>query len=141
MPNPENVIGKGNRFSSTNQPANKGRKKSVFNQLCDKVYAEEGLRLSREDCYKLCASLIGLPVEELKAIYKDTASPAWVVSIVGAILSDIKFGRMVTVDSLFDRFFGKATQPTDNKTEHTFKPRTLTPEEVEKYIKTLQEEY
>lgn len=61
MPNPENVIGKGNRFSSTNQPANKGRKKSVFNQLRDKVYAEEGLRLSREDCYKLCASLIELP--------------------------------------------------------------------------------
>lgn len=141
MPNPENVIGKGNRFSSTNQPANKGRKKSVFNQLRDKVYAEEGLRLSREDCYKLCASLIELPVEELKTIYKDTTSPAWVVSIVGAILSDIKFGRMVTVDSLFDRFFGKATQPTDNKTEHTFKPRTLTPEEAREIGVNFFEEY
>ena len=106
MPNPENVIGKGRLFSSTNQPANKGRKKSVFNQIRDKVYAEEGLRLSREDCYKLCASLIELPVEELKTIYKDPTSPAWVVSIVGAILNDIKFGRMFTVDSLFDRFFG-----------------------------------
>lgn len=59
----EHIKGKGNRFSSTNQPANRGRKKSVFNQLRDKVYAEEGLRLSREDCYKLSASLIELPVE------------------------------------------------------------------------------
>jgi hypothetical protein len=36
-------------------------------------------------------------------------------------MTDIKLGRMVTVDSLFDRFFGKATQPTDNKTEVAIK--------------------
>lgn len=115
MPNPENIKGKGNRFTSSNQPANRGRKKSAFNLLREKVHAEEGYRLSKEDCYKLCACIIELPLETLKEIYKDTTSPAWVVSIVGAVVADIKLGRMVTVDSLFDRLYGKASQPTENK--------------------------
>lgn len=121
MPNPENIVGKGREFSSTYQPANRGRKKSVFAQLKEQVKATQGVCISRDDCYKLCAMLIEQPIDNLKEIYKDPPSPAWVVSVVGAIMTDIKLGRMVTVDSLFDRFFGKATQPTDNKTEVAIK--------------------
>lgn len=33
MPNPENIKGKGNRFSSTNQPKNPGRKPSLYNHI------------------------------------------------------------------------------------------------------------
>lgn len=121
MPNPENIVGKGREFSSTYQPANRGRKKSVFAQLKEQVKATQGVCISRDDCYKLCAMLIEQPIDNLKEIYKDSSSPAWVVSVVGAIMTDIKLGRMVTVDSLFDRFFGKATQPTDNKTEVAIK--------------------
>lgn len=141
MPNPENVIGKGKLFSSTNQPANRGRKKSVYNELIEKVRVEEGICLSREDCYKLCATLINLPISKLKELAKDETSAAWVVSIISAILTDIKFGRTVTVDSLFDRFFGKATQPTDNKNEHIVRAKDLTPEEAREYLKQLNEIY
>ncbi len=141
MPNPENVIGKGKLFSSTNQPANRGRKKSVYNELIEKVKVEEGICLSREDCYKLCATLINLPISKLKELAKDETSAAWVVSIISAILTDIKLGRTVTVDSLFDRFFGKATQPTDNKNEHIVRAKDLTPEEAMKYLKQLNEIY
>lgn len=141
MPNPENVIGKGKLFSSTNQPANRGRKKSVYNELIEKVKVEEGICLSREDCYKLCATLINLPISNLKELAKDETSAAWVVSIISAILTDIKLGRTVTVDSLFDRFFGKATQPTDNKNEHIVRAKDLTPEEAMKYLKQLNEIY
>lgn len=137
----EHIKGKGKQFSSTYQPANRGRKKSVYNKLIEKVKAEEGICLSREDCYKLCATLINLPISKLKELAKDETSAAWVVSIISAILTDIKFGRTVTVDSLFDRFFGKATQPTDNKTELTFKPRTLTPEEAREIGVKFFEEY
>lgn len=141
MPNPENVIGKGKLFSKTNQPANRGRKKSVYNELIEKVKVEEGICLSREDCYKLCATLINLPISKLKELAKDETSAAWVVSIISAILTDIKLGRTVTVDSLFDRFFGKATQPTDNKNEHIVRAKDLTPEEAMKYLKQLNEIY
>lgn len=43
MPNPENVIGKGNRFTSENQPEHNGRKKNLFNWL------KEDYQLSQSD--------------------------------------------------------------------------------------------
>ena len=39
---------------------------------------------------------------------KDT--PIWVLNIIAAINSDIRYGRTSTVEMLFDRVFGKATQ-------------------------------
>ena len=41
MPNPENIVGKGRVFSSTYQPANRGRKKSVFAVLKEQVKATQ----------------------------------------------------------------------------------------------------
>ena len=42
---------------------------------------------------------------------KDT--PIWVLNIVSAINSDIRYGRTFTIEMIFDRIFGKATQPID----------------------------
>lgn len=48
MPNSKNVIGKGNRFSSTNQPANRGRKKSAYKELLALIEQGGGTLLSYE---------------------------------------------------------------------------------------------
>ena len=48
MPNPENVIGKGKLFSKTNQPANRGRKKSAYKELLGIIEQGGGTPLSYE---------------------------------------------------------------------------------------------
>ena len=141
MPNPENVVGKGNRFSSTNQPANKGRKKSAYKELLGIIEQGGGTPLSYEEYKKMSSELLNLNEEALKRLANDKSTPIWFRAHIKGIVEDMKLGRTYTIEQIMDRLFGKATQPTDNRNEHTFRPRTLTPEEVEKYIKTLQEEY
>lgn len=41
------------------------------------------------------------------------STPVWVINIISAINSDIRYGRTMTIDSIFDRLFGKASQPIE----------------------------
>lgn len=118
MPKPENVIGKGNRFSSTNQPKRNGRKPSLYNLIKNTIKVNNvEAELSKEDYFKLVAFLIERPLKELKEIASNDETPIWVVNVIRAIISDANSGQMRTLDSLFDRMFGKAVQPTTAKSE------------------------
>lgn len=44
---------------------------------------------------------------------EDSTTPIWVCNIISAIFSDIRFGRTSTVEMIFDRIFGKSTQPIE----------------------------
>lgn len=103
------------RFSSTRQPANPGRKPSLFNHIKRLVGVEATAELSREDYYRLIGCLLERPLEDLKRLATDPKTPVWIVGIVRAIVKDAQAGRMNTIDSLFDRLFGKASQPLTGK--------------------------
>lgn len=112
-------LGKSTRFSSTNQPQRNGRKPSTY-ALIRKLFGTDAeAELSKEDYYKLIAYLLERPIDDLQKLAKDKSAPIWIVTIVRAILKDASKGLMFTVDSLFDRLFGKAIQQTNNKTETT----------------------
>lgn len=68
MPNSKNVIGKGNRFSSTNQPANRGRKKSAYKELLALIEQGGGTPLSYEEYKKMSSELPNLDEEALKRL-------------------------------------------------------------------------
>lgn len=53
MPNPENIKGKGNRFSSTNQPKNPGRKPSLYNHIKKLLGSDivAGTGFFKKNCY------------------------------------------------------------------------------------------
>lgn len=141
MPNPENVIGKGKLFSKTNQPANRGRKKSAYKELLGIIEQGGGTPLSYEEYKKMSSELLNLNEEALKRLANDKSTPIWFRAHIKGIVEDMKLGRTYTIEQIMDRLFGKATQPTDNKNEHTFKPRTLTPEEAREIGVKFFEEY
>lgn len=141
MPNPENVIGKGNRFSSTNQPANKGRKKSAYKELLGIIEQGGGTPLSYEEYKKMSSELLNLNEEALKRLANDKSTPIWFRAHIKGIVEDMKLGRTYTIEQIMDRLFGKATQPTDNRNEHIVRAKDLTPEEAKEYLKHLNETY
>lgn len=107
-------IGRATRFSSTTQPANRGRKKSLYKRLKELVKKND-VQLTKEDFCKIVNHLLDMPIAEVKKIGMDEATPIWVVCIVRAIIADASSGVTKTLDSLFDRLFGKAIQPTKDE--------------------------
>lgn len=112
-------LGKSTRFSSTNQPQRNGRKPSTYALIKKLFGTEANAELSKEDYYKLIAYLLERPIDDLQKLAKDKSAPIWIVTIIRAIIKDAGKGNMFTIDSLFDRLFGKATQSTNNKSETT----------------------
>lgn len=133
MPKPENVIGKGNRFSSTNQPKNRGRKPSLYTHIRKLLAMNVDIELSKEDYYKIIAFLMERPFEDLKKIARNEKIPVWIITLVKAMANDINAGRMTTLDSLFDRLFGKAQQPVTNKNESTIEIKGSIP--IQEWVK------
>lgn len=109
---------KGNRFSSDNQPAKNGRKPSLYKQLKNLTGKKVDYELSKEDYFRTIRFLMERSKGELNKIMadankEDSTTPIWVCNIISAIFSDIRFGRTSTVEMIFDRIFGKSTQPIE----------------------------
>lgn len=104
MPRPENVIGKGNRFSSTNQPANRGRKPKLY------TIAKNTYRISYEEFREVVVHLMQLTAEELKIVVADKETPVWVINIAHALQKDTGKGVINTMRELMDRTWGKVPQ-------------------------------
>lgn len=111
----------GNRFSRDNQPKKNGRKPSMLNQIEALTGVTFNVELSEEDIYKVLRWALEQSVKTLKSLmYTDNGqinenTPAFLISIASAIISDIENGRITTVESLFDRLFGKAKQSIENR--------------------------
>lgn len=113
--------GKETRFTSDNQPKNRGRKPSVYKYIKSITGKKIEPEMSREDYYKVIRFLMESSPEELKRLVKNVdgspneKTPVWVLNVVSAINADIRYGRTSTVEMLFDRIFGKATQVIDSE--------------------------
>lgn len=109
----------GNRFSSDNQPKNAGRKPSLYKKLKELTGKKVDYEMSKEDYFKVIRYLMERTPGELKKIIENAkdevngSTPVWVLSVISAINTDIRYGRTSTIDSLFDRLFGRSTQPIE----------------------------
>lgn len=84
----ENIIGKGNRFSSTNQPLVRGRKPKLYTKLS----REYGLGFSE---YKeVCLSLMQKSLLSLATLAKEKDTPAWVAIICRALIKSAQGGEL-----------------------------------------------
>lgn len=119
-----NIEGKGNRFTSANQPPHRGRKPSLYRQIRELLGTEARAELSREDYYRLISFLLEQPLDTLKRLSDHPTTPIWIINLIRAVVKDSRAGRMYTLDSLLDRLFGKATQPLAGEDgERLFPPR------------------
>lgn len=130
-------IGKyGNKFSSTNQPKNPGRKKS---QLKDFV---KTCNVSSSDVIKVFQHLIfGSTVEELKELVKPAnqgKQPVIVILLVKAFLEDMKNGTLREANTVLDRVLGKPIQQLTIENAVSEIPED--PEERRKLTEDLQKE-
>lgn len=130
-------IGKyGNKFSSTNQPKNPGRKKS---QLKDFV---KTCNVSSSDVIKVFQHLIfGSTVEELKELVKPAnqgKQPVIVILLIKAFLEDMKNGTLREANTVLDRVLGKPVQQLTIENAVSEIPED--PEERRKLTEDLQKE-
>jgi hypothetical protein len=139
----------GRQFTSENQPQNRGRKPSVYKYIKDITGKKVSPEMSKEDYYKVIRFLMESTPEELEGLVtgKDKKpnkkTPIWVLNIVSAINSDIRYGRTSTVEMLFDRVFGKATQLIEGDlnaqvTNNGMDLSALTTEELLQYNSLLE---
>ena len=142
----------GNRFSSTNQPAKRGRKPKMYKQLKALIGKSIGYELEQEDYYNIIRFLMEQHLGTLDSFIKVKDSktgqmklnpdiPIWVINIVTAINTDVRYGRTNTVEMLFDRVFGKAVQTVQGDLLNGGKQPTddMTDEELEAEIAQLEE--
>lgn len=110
---------KGNRFTSENQPKKRGRGNlSLLKYIQSTTGKKVNPQSSKEEILKVIQHLYESSTAELEPLLKDPKNPSkpnkdtpiWVLNIISAINSDIRYGRTSTVEMLFDRVFGKATQ-------------------------------
>ena len=76
----EHKKGKGNRFSSTNQPQNRGRKPKLY------TIAKKAYGLSYEEYKEMRMYLMQLSKKELEELAKDESTPMWVVILCRAYI-------------------------------------------------------
>lgn len=107
MPHPENVIGKGNRFSKDNQPANRGRKPRLY------TIAKQTENIGWDEFKDVMMMLMNSTKDELKAIMDAPDTPVWVVNVARAVWKDTGRGKLDALRELMDRTYGKVPQRTD----------------------------
>lgn len=96
------------RFTSTNQPAKRGRLPSKL-----KKFVKDN-RVSKSDVDAIFSNIIfGSTLEELQEMVKPGNKeklPVIVALLISAFIADIKNGTLHEVNTVLDRIYGKATQ-------------------------------
>lgn len=90
-----------------------GRPRKVLTKLENQIGIKFNVSLSKEDKYQIVESMLEMSLTELKQVAQDQDAPVFMVTIAKGIADDIKKGRINTVESMFDRFFGRAKQAVD----------------------------
>lgn len=104
-------------FTSENQPANRGRKKSVLNHLSELTGEAYKLELSQGDKYRIVECILEKSEEELKEIEADATKPMFLRYLAKAMQDGFAVGKLEILETIFDRVYGRPKQ--DTKVHHT----------------------
>lgn len=94
--------GKDTRFSSTNQPPNRGRKPKLYT-IANKVY-----NISREEWNKVKLFLLQCTSAEIEKIIGNEDTPMWVLILCRGLKRDAAKGITCVLNDMEDRLFGRA---------------------------------
>ena len=141
----------GHRFTSDNQTKRKGRGKlSVLSYIRQTTGKKVDPQSSKEEILKVIQHIYESSPAELEPLMKDpndptkpnANTPMWVLNVIAAINTDMRYGRTSTIEMLFDRVFGKATQPIEAdvnaQVTNTVDLSVLTTEELLQYNALLE---
>jgi len=97
-------------FSKENQPANRGRKPGILGQITRLTGEEFKISLTRNEKHQLIESVLERTPSELQELVDNPEMPAFIIAIAKAMLKDIELASIATVETLFDRVFGRPKQ-------------------------------
>ena len=100
----DNIRGKGNRFSSTNQPKRNGRKPKLY------TIAKKTYNISLEEWKEVAMYLMQCTRSEVETIANANDTPIWVANICRALYKDAGKGVITTLQELMDRVYGRSVQ-------------------------------
>lgn len=103
--------GEKTRFSSSNQPATRGRKKNKFNYLKDQY------ELSSSDVNNIIVYLSSLTLSELRDIAQNEKTSSIIIAYASAILSSIKNGELNNIEMMLNRSIGKPSENVNLKSD------------------------
>lgn len=103
----DNIKGKGNRFSSTNQPKRNGRKPKLY------TIAKKTYNISLEEWKGVAMYLMQCTRAEVEAIANANDTPIWVANICRALYKDAGRGITTTLQDIVSRLWGRPGQNID----------------------------
>lgn len=109
MPKPENVIGKGTPFTSTNQPPNRGRKPKLY------TIAKKAYNVSREEWNEVKLYLLQCTPSEIDKIINKEDTPMWVLILARGLKRNAAKGITDVLDGMEDRLFGRIPVASEEK--------------------------
>ena len=131
-------LGKKTRFSSENQPQNRGRKPRQY------TLAKNAFALSFEEYKDIVRYLIQCSKKELMRITESDNIPIWMANIGRALLKDAGKGHYKTLAELTEVIWGRDMAKSLNLNiteEEKVAPRNLTKEEAKELWNKLDDEY
>ncbi|WP_302582313.1 hypothetical protein [Paraprevotella clara] len=120
----EHIKGKGNRFSSTNQPANRGRKPKLY------TVAKKAYNVSREEWNEVKLYLLQCTPSEIDEIIDKKDTPMWVLILARGLKRNAAKGVTDVLNDMEDRLFGRAVSSPD--CEQTIEHGSIS---IDKWIK------
>lgn len=97
----EHIKGKGNRFSSTNQPENRGRKPKLY------TIAKKAYNVSREEWNEVKMYLLQCTPQEIDKIIGKEDTPMWVLILARGLKRNAAKGMTDVLYGMEDRLFGR----------------------------------
>lgn len=131
-------LGKKTRFTSENQPKNRGRKPKQY------TLAKNAFALSFEEYKDIVRYLIQCSKKDLMKITESDNTPIWMANIGRALLKDASKGHYKTLAELTEVIWGRDMAKSLNLNiteEEKVAPRTLTKEEAKELWNKLDDEY
>lgn len=131
-------LGKKTRFTSENQPQNRGRKPRQYT-LAKNAYA-----LSFEEYKDIVRYLIQCSKKDLVKITESDSAPIWMANIGRALLKDAGKGHYKTLAELTEVIWGRDMAKSLNLNiteEEKAAPRTLTKEEAKEIWEKMNNDY
>ena len=136
----EYIKGKGNRFTSDNQPTNRGRKPKLY------TIAKKSYGITLDEFKEVVNYLWQLPKDEVKEIAEKDDTPIWMANVCRSLYKDTAKGVMNTLRELVQLMFGKelttrvdvTTNGKDIGQQIIFSPTPLTERDI-KEIKEIQD--
>ncbi len=94
---------KGTRFSSDNQPLNRGRKPKIYNVLKELGYSQDDIRIAFNE--------IAFYTEaQLQELYDNEEAPAITKVVAKALQNAIKSGNYSQVKDILEQLIGRAKE-------------------------------